>query len=141
MEYNLGSLFTDLTGGELTIYYNDGSTSPVSMTSNGVKGTLLNETDNNKGIIRLEYEGFKTDLEVNIVPLSEDEKLLRKCKIIDGKYYDQKGNQVSKSDYDNVCQTNVDTGSFAPIKFIIIGIISSVVIFIYVKKHHIIKKL
>ena len=141
MEYNVGSLFTDLAGGELTIYYNDGSTSLVSMTSESVKGTLLSEIDNNKGIIRLEYEGFKTDLEVNIVPLSEDEKLQRKCKIIDGKYYDQHGNQVSKSDYDNVCQSNVDTGSFAPIKFIIIGVISSIIIFVYVKKHHIIKKL
>ena len=67
MEYiqNVDSL--DLTGGEITATYSDGSTSKVSMTDNSVKVTGFDNKTVGKNTVTLEYQSKTTSFDVTIV--------------------------------------------------------------------------
>lgn len=129
MDYNPDSSYADLTGGEITVTYSDGVVSLLSMSSVLVNGTFMGETSDNNGIVKIEYAGFNTDLKVNIVPVSKEEIQERKCHIIDGKYYNQEGNEVTKDDYNSVCQSQEHTSYIIPI---LVGILILILLFLLI---------
>lgn len=59
---------------------------------------------------------------------------VHKCEVINDNYFNDKGNKVSKEEYDKVC-TNPSTGLKFPYYYIIGGILTAGIIFIYSKKH------
>ena len=61
------------------------------------------------------------------------------CKIVDGKYYDDNGNEVTKEEYERICLNpeNPQTGSFVPYAVIIGGIVVAVGLYLFTKKNKI----
>ncbi len=66
-----------------------------------------------------------------------------KCEVVDGKYYDTNGNQVSKEAYDAACTTaeNPQTGSFLPYTIIIAGVAIAGGLYLVTKKNNKIYKM
>ena len=56
------------------------------------------------------------------------------CEVINDNYFNDKGNKVTKEEYDKVC-TNPGTGINLPYFYIAGGILAAGLIFIYSKKH------
>lgn len=61
------------------------------------------------------------------------------CKIVDGKYYDDKGNEVTEAEYKEACENpeNPQTGSFIPYAIIIGGIALAGGLYFITKKNKI----
>ena len=61
------------------------------------------------------------------------------CEIVDGKYYDDNGVEVTKEEYEEICLNpeNPQTGSFLPYAVIIGGIVVAVGLYMFTKKNKI----
>jgi len=62
-----------------------------------------------------------------------------KCQIVDGKYYDDKGNEVTEAEYKTACDApeNPQTGSFLPYAVIIAGVAIAGGLYFVTKKNKI----
>lgn len=61
------------------------------------------------------------------------------CEIVDGKYYDDNGVEVTKEEYEEICLNpeNPQTGSFLPYAVIIGGIVVAIGLYMFTKKNKI----
>lgn len=61
------------------------------------------------------------------------------CEIVDGKYYDDNGNEVTKEEYEAICLNpeNPQTGSFLPYAVIIGGVVVAAGLYMFTKKNKI----
>ena len=134
-EYNLGTMIYDLTGGKLKLTYNDNSVSYVDMTNENVTIENFNSSVSGPINVTIKYANIPTTMTLNISPVKVTDNTNTSitdnpnaCKFIDGKYYGKDGNEVSKADFDNECQINIDTGAFIPFSIILFTVASTVVI-------------
>ncbi|MBR1679626.1 MAG: hypothetical protein IJ704_03185 [Bacilli bacterium] len=59
-----------------------------------------------------------------------------KCKVVDGKYYNNNGVEVTKAEYDKACTTsNPETGAFLPVAVIGVGVLLVIGLFFATKNN------
>ena len=64
----------DLTGGVITVTYNDNTTDTISMTNENIKVTGFNNKNIGKNTLTIEYMGHQTMFEVDIINITENEE-------------------------------------------------------------------
>ena len=81
-------------------------------------------------------ETCQIDLEVADAPTNPENPT---CEIVDGKYYDDNGVEVTKEEYEEICLNpeNPQTGSFLPYAVIIGGIVVAIGLYMFTKKNKI----
>jgi len=70
--YTQNSEKLDLTGGELTIAYNDESTEKISMENENIKATGFDNSKLGKNTITVEYKGKTTTFDIEIITKKEE---------------------------------------------------------------------
>lgn len=108
----------------------------VDLTStNGIDGRKLVAT------ITLDVSDAAASTEnctMRLTAINDTPTTTPKCQIVDNKYYDANGNEVSKEAYDKSCTTpeNPQTGSFLPFTIIFGGIGVAAILYLITKKNN-----
>ena len=76
------------------------------------------------------------DCVITLSNVGSETPVTPKCKVVDGKYYNDKGVEVTKEEYDKACtSTNPETGAFLPIAVIGLGVAVVVGLFFATKNN------
>ena len=114
----------DLTNGVLTVFYEDDSSSTVSLTNSEVKVTGFNNTRLGNNVLTIEYGGAKTELTVKIEAMTQYDddtsKVKHSCECVDGVCYGKEGRTISPSDFQTQCKV-AEEGNGAVIWIIIVA--------------------
>ena len=86
-KYVVGIEQLDLTGGEITVSYDDGSSDKINLKNNKVKVSGFNNSKVGKNTITVEYAGLRTNYSVEIIKNSNDKRIALESKPIKTVYY------------------------------------------------------